>query len=524
MFNNLRISKKLAVSFGSIIFLFLVLSVFSYFNLTKLALANAMNVHTYEVIEETSAISQSLVDMETAIRGFALLGDDDMLVPFKMGAVRFAEHFAKARELTVNNALQQQRLSKLQTQAAQWQAEFAKKLIENKRQQMTGAMLLSAFLSSFRANDGKIQMEVMRTTLKSIKDTELSLLVSRKENVAKLSSVTTATLGLGALAAIVLSIAVGFWLTKSITGPLKEAVRAADSIAQGNLTNIILVRSTDETGQLMSSFVKMQLTLTQTIAALQTAASAISVASREVAAGNTDLSARTEQQAASLEETAASMEQISSTVRANAQNAEKARELSTDASTVAGRGGKVVADVVDTMSQIADSSGKVSDIIATIEGIAFQTNILALNAAVEAARAGEQGRGFAVVATEVRILAQRSASAAKQIKSLIVESADRVSHGAKLVNLAGQTMDDVVESVQRVSQIVIQISTATVEQATGIAHVARAVTQMDEVTQQNAALVEQAAAASVSLEEQAKILQTVASTFVTTTTMAADIC
>jgi len=237
---------------------------------------------------------------------------------------------------------------------------------------------------------------------------------------------------------------------------------------------------------------------------IKTAGDSINVAAREIAAGNQDLSARTEQQAASLEETASSMEELTSTVKQNAENAKQANQLAIGASDIAVKGGKVVSEVVTTMSAINDSSKKIVEIISVIDGIAFQTNILALNAAVEAARAGEQGRGFAVVAAEVRSLAQRSAAAAKEIKSLIGDSVEKVGNGSKLVEQAGKTMDEIVTSVKRVTDIMAEITAASQEQSQGIEQVNQTITQMDEVTQQNAALVEEATASARSLEEQAE--------------------
>ncbi|NHZ96992.1 methyl-accepting chemotaxis protein [Massilia sp. CCM 8734] len=314
-----------------------------------------------------------------------------------------------------------------------------------------------------------------------------------------------------ALAAVGLLLAVG--LARIVAGPLQEAVAIAGRVAGGDLTGVIVASSTDETGQLMTSLRSMNDSLLGVVQQVRSGTDTIALASAEIASGNLDLSSRTEEQASSLEETASAMEELTSTVRQNADNARQANQLAMTASTIASDGGAVVSEVISTMESISASSRKIVDIISVIDGIAFQTNILALNAAVEAARAGEQGRGFAVVASEVRNLAQRSAAAAKEIKQLIDNSVFQVDAGTALVQRAGSTMTEVVVSVRRVSDVVAEISAASHEQSTGIDEVNKAIVQMDEVTQQNAALVEQAAAAANALQEQADKLARVVSVF-----------
>jgi methyl-accepting chemotaxis protein len=308
--------------------------------------------------------------------------------------------------------------------------------------------------------------------------------------------------------------AVGAWiLTRSITTPLSKAVGVAETVAAGDLGTTFSGYPRDEVGDLMRALQTMNGSLSNVVSEVQQGTAAISSASGEIAAGNLDLSSRTEQQASSLEETAASMEELTSTVRQNADNAAQANSLAQAASEVAVRGGAIVGRVVDTMSSIDSSARKIVDIIGVIDGIAFQTNILALNAAVEAARAGEQGRGFAVVASEVRNLAQRSAGAAKEIKALIGDSMTQVNAGTTLVQQAGATMDDVVASVARVTDMMAEITSASHEQRLGIDQVNEAIAQMDQVTQQNAALVEEAAAAAASMQDQAARLAQAAAGF-----------
>ncbi|ANY15990.1 methyl-accepting chemotaxis protein [Bordetella pseudohinzii] len=296
------------------------------------------------------------------------------------------------------------------------------------------------------------------------------------------------------------------YMTRAVVRPLQRVGEHFEKIASGDLTGRVEARSANEIGQLFAALKRMQESLTRTVSSVRRGVDEIHVGAREIAAGNTDLSSRTEEQAASLEETAASMEQLASTVKQNADNARQANQLAASASDVAERGGAVVSEVVQTMEGISASSRKISEIVSVIDGIAFQTNILALNAAVEAARAGEQGKGFAVVAGEVRSLAQRSAQAAKEIKTLIEDSVGKVAAGSQQVGRAGATMQEIVASVKRVTDIMGEIAAASQEQSSGIEQVNRAVTQMDEVTQQNAALVEEAAAAAGSMQDQSQRL------------------
>ena len=330
-------------------------------------------------------------------------------------------------------------------------------------------------------------------------------------NAMVMSRVINVAIGSALLIALLLGI--GLMIARSITRPIGRAVEIAQAIAEGNLTSDIRVKTSDETGQLMHALQVMNGNLAEIVGNVRGSTDAIAAASQQIAAGNMDLSSRTEQQASALEETAASMEELTATVKQNSDNAQQANQLALSASDVARKGGSVVSQVVDTMNSINGSSRKIVDIIGVIDGIAFQTNIRALNAAVEAARAGEQGRGFAVVASEVRNLAQRAAAAAKEIKALIGDSVDKVEIGSKQVVEAGRTMEEIVSSIKRVTDIMTDITAAGREQSSGIQQVTEAVTQMDGVTQRNAALVEEAAAASVTLRERATSLSEVVRVF-----------
>ncbi|TXJ10775.1 MAG: HAMP domain-containing protein [Alicycliphilus sp.] len=340
-------------------------------------------------------------------------------------------------------------------------------------------------------------------TLRTLEERQLMLYERTRDQATAEAAQGRMILIAAAALALLLGAGLAWLLSRSITAPLQLAARRAGQIAEGDLTQPIAAQGRDEAANLLHALGEMQASLTRVVAGVRGNAESVATASAQIAQGNQDLSARTESQASALEQTAASMEQLGATVRQNADNAAQANQLAMNASTVAVQGGAVVAEVVDTMRGINDASRKIADIIGVIDGIAFQTNILALNAAVEAARAGEQGRGFAVVAGEVRSLAQRSAEAAKEIKQLITDSVGRVEQGTQLVDKAGNTMTEVVNAIRRVTDIMGEISAASREQSSGVAQVGEAITQMDQATQQNAALVEESSAAASSLNQQA---------------------
>jgi methyl-accepting chemotaxis protein len=333
-----------------------------------------------------------------------------------------------------------------------------------------------------------------------------------RDTAATAAKVGVTVLIVGSVVAFLLASAVAWRIARSISTSVDEARSVADSIAKGDLSREIVVRGSNELGKLMASLQAMNASLRSLVGNVRGAIDSVATASSQIAQGNHDLSARTENQASSLQQTAASMEQLTSTVKQSADNARQAQQLATTASEVAAKGGEVVSNVVTTMSDITEASKKIADIVGLIDGIAFQTNILALNAAVEAARAGEQGRGFAVVAGEVRTLAQRSAQAAKEIKTLIGDSVSKVDTGTRLVADAGSTMDEIVAQVRRVTGLIGEITAATIEQSSGIEQVNQAVTSLDQTTQQNAAL-EESAAAAASLQDQAVKLTEVMGVF-----------
>jgi methyl-accepting chemotaxis protein len=364
-------------------------------------------------------------------------------------------------------------------------------------------------IAEFKLGKDKAAMDRFRVLNSEFQGAEQTLLVARSAAADRQRGLNRATVVVGSLVAIMLAAGLGFWVSRSILrqlgGEPQYATEIAREIAAGNLAVTIDSRGGDQ-ANLLGAMREMRDSLARIVGQVRSGSESIATASSQIAQGNQDLSSRTEEQASSLQQTAASMEELGSTVKQNADNARQANQLAQGASEVATRGGQVVAQVVDTMRGIQTSSQKIADIIGTIDGIAFQTNILALNAAVEAARAGEQGRGFAVVAAEVRSLAQRSAEAAKEIKSLITDSVERVAAGSGLVDQAGSTMEEVVSAIRRVTDIMSEISAASAEQSQGVGQVGDSVSQMDKVTQQNAALVEESAAAADSLRQQAEAL------------------
>lgn len=365
---------------------------------------------------------------------------------------------------------------------------------------------LRIFTTEFEPISGNLYDKIL--TLQKLQREQIDAMSEDMRATSHQSTLLLVVLGALSLAS---GVVLSRLISASITRPLAQASEITRRVASGDLTAQVPVHGRDEVGQLLDALSNMQASLIKVVASVRRGSDSVAYASNEIAQGNSDLSARTEQQASALQETASSMEQLSSTVRQNADNAVQANQLAQSASAVAVEGGEVVSQVVDTMKDINDSSRKIADIISVIDGIAFQTNILALNAAVEAARAGEQGRGFAVVASEVRSLAGRSADAAKEIKALIDDSVTRVERGSALVDKAGHTMAEVVTSIQRVTDIMGEISAASSEQSHGVLQVGTAVSHMDQATQQNAALVEEMAAAASSLRSQAgELVQTVA--------------
>ncbi|MFY3678945.1 methyl-accepting chemotaxis protein [Achromobacter xylosoxidans] len=503
LFGNLSIGTRLTLGFGTVLALLLALTGLSQYELTHIGGIN--RAITEQTWAKANAIN--IIDVTTRANGRANL---ELIVNTDP---RTAE--ALFARIDTNRKTIDQALETLRPLFRTEDERQKLRLLEDVR---------GRYVKSFQGVGALLKRGERDAARQRLLEETLPLLDGLQDRVIEISRIQSAEMvdasadsqrvidNAGMLNLILSGLAVvlgglfAWRVSKSITAPLAQAVSVAETVARGDLGQPILAVTRDETGRLLRALHDMQDKLAGAVRTIRAGSETISSAAGQIAAGNADLSSRTEEQAASLEETAASMEELASTVKQNADNARQANQLAASASEVAQRGGAVVSAVVSTMGDISASSRKISEIVSVIDGIAFQTNILALNAAVEAARAGEQGKGFAVVAGEVRSLAQRSAQAAREVKTLIEASVSKVAEGAGQAENAGTTMQEVVASVKRVTDIMGEIAAASQEQASGIEQVNRAVSQMDEVTQQNAALVEEAAAAAGSMQDQAHAL------------------
>ncbi|WP_076592613.1 methyl-accepting chemotaxis protein [Herminiimonas arsenitoxidans] len=507
---NLKISTRLSLGFALLLTLMIVMTVVGILRLQEVG--NATNVVADEMLPK-ERLAQEWVNAVAlnSVRTFSAAKATDA-ADEKLFQDQMATQSARVNDIqkTVEGLIKTPEDKRLFEQVLSARAVYRDSRQEVFKAKKEGRM---ADVNQVTTDIMLPAMNAYTKSIEAILDNEKRLIDEAGTSInAAFVSGRSLLIGL-LLAAVALGIFFAWRLAVSITRPLNHAVDVARTVAAGDLSVQIDVASNDETGQLMQALKDMTRSLHKTVSEVRNGTETIATASRQIASGNLDLSSRTEEQASSLGETAASMGQLTSTVKQNADNARQANSLAGSASDVAVKGGSVVLEVVHTMESINESAHKIVDIISVIDGIAFQTNILALNAAVEAARAGEQGRGFAVVATEVRNLAQRSAAAAKEIKTLIGDSVSKVEAGSKLVNEAGSTMNEIVDSVKRVTDIMAEIMAASQEQSSGIDQINQAIGQMDQVTQQNAALVEEAAAAAESLQDQASNLAQVVSRF-----------
>ncbi|MBB2483664.1 MCP four helix bundle domain-containing protein [Mitsuaria sp. WAJ17] len=509
-FNSLRIGQRLTLGFGVVIVLLLLMAGMAISGTRELS--RDVNEAISQGFQKTFLANRAKAELGDASRGMmsTLIMTNEEQVKKELASV---ESLLQSHEKSMA-ALEQlvsddegraalKAMSEVRGKFMPAQAGFVKLVAEGDKDQAT-----LKFLFSVRA----LQVKYLALMDKFV-ETQNKQMHEAGADAQALASRSITVIAVLAACATVASVLISVMVSRGIVGPLKGAVAVARKVASGNLSSSIEVRGQDETSQLLEALAEMNEGLKQIVGKVRDGTESIASASAEIASGNMDLSSRTETQAAALEQTKHSMNELTETVRRNARNAHQANELAQQASQVAHEGGEVVSRVVSTMGSIDASSKKIVDIISVIDGIAFQTNILALNAAVEAARAGEQGRGFAVVASEVRSLAQRSAGAAKEIKSLISDSVEKVAQGSQLVQQAGSTMDGVVASVRRMTTVIGEISVASESQTEGIERVTRTIHEMDQSTQQNAALVEQAAAAADSMKSQADSLEQVVSLF-----------
>jgi methyl-accepting chemotaxis protein len=509
-FNNIRIGARLGLAFGALIALALLVGIIG---VTRLSHANEslalIGSDRVPKVQQSAAITDDLNLIARELRN-ALIWNDEAKVKTALDTATEARarigKLLETMEAAIASDEGKKRLAALTTARTVYvplQQTFMELVRAGKKDE-------AETLLAEKMRDA--QLAYMKA-LDDLKDLQVEL-ITRAVDEGEAEYAQAKLLMYGLLAGMAAAGGLlGWGIARSITSPILEAVAVAERVAEGDLSSRIEVSRTDETGRLLTALKAMNTSLVGIVSTVRDSSDSIATGSAQIASGNADLSQRTEEQASALEQTAASMEQLGSTVKQNADNARQANQLALSASAVAQKGGEVVGQVVGTMRDINTSSKKIVDIIGVIDGIAFQTNILALNAAVEAARAGEQGRGFAVVATEVRNLAQRSAEAAKEIKSLITASVEQVEQGSALVDQAGVTMEEVVTSIRRVTVIMGEISSASTEQSQGVGQVGEAVSQMDQVTQQNAALVEESAAAADSLKQQAQQLVSAVAVF-----------
>ena len=499
---NTKISHKLNIGFALIILIFFVTAGITTWRMEKVTQATARMERSAELLKIASAWQGDVRQNSARSLAVAYADGNAMLDFFKESMAATSRSTDEKQKAFLEKALDADSQKR-----AQNVGEVRKVWLSTRND--INQMKLSADSQTVQ---NFVQQKFIPATTAYIQATQ-ELVDGEAQQVAAAETEVSAMFAqLYTLGAILMVLAVAIatfisWrLSRGIASGVEQARAVAQRIGAGDLSQDVQIHSGDEIGQLLTALRDMQANLAQVVRTVRHGSDNVATASSEIAQGNQDLSARTESQASALEETSASMEELGSTVKQNADNARQANQLAQNASNVAVQGGQVVAQVVDTMKGISESSAKIADIISVIDGIAFQTNILALNAAVEAARAGEQGRGFAVVAAEVRSLAGRSAEAAKEIKALITASVQRVDQGTSLVDQAGATMNEVVQSIRRVTDIMGEISAASSEQSAGVGQVGEAVTQMDQATQQNAALVEEMSAAATSLHGQAQEL------------------
>ena len=507
--SDMRVGTKLFGGFALVVFLTLVVGGLSLWQLQRLnAAMETVSNHSMPSVADTGNLRgqwNRFRRMEAGILNANSLQEVQSITKQSEALLQLIQGVEKSYESLPRSEAEKQLMQSYQQNRSAYldtHAQFLKEAQAKDYAQGSGDLLLGDTVSNLYAGQAEVSFVALAETVGKLMQHSLDEADRARTAGQQVYSAAWWWVVAGMAASVVLALLCAWLVTRAVTRPASQAVQVARRIAQGDLAEAVPQGGKDEMGALLNALGAMRDSLGEVVEHVRHNAESVATASSEIALGNSDLSSRTEEQASALQQTAAAMAQLGSTVRQNAESARQANQLAMSASTVAVQGGEVVGEVVTTMRGINDSSHKIADIIGVIDGIAFQTNILALNAAVEAARAGEQGRGFAVVAGEVRTLAQRSAEAAKQIKLLIDESVQRVQTGSQLVDRAGATMTEVVGAIRRVTDLVGEITAASAEQSEGVSQVADAITQMDTATQQNAALVEESAAAADSLQRQ----------------------
>lgn len=503
---NLSIGKKLYSGFALVLAVLLTLSIMSYINFSNQNEASKWNDHTYKVLMELQNVLASMVNMETGQRGYALTGDVKSLEPYEIGKTTFTEHYNTVKELTSDNPKQQELLGSMLTLQQSWLVIAEDSIVLRERVE-SGQATMEQIVRDEQAANGKASFDEFRSVLAESENLEKTLLEQRAKDNVDRQTFTNTSLIVGTFIALILALMIAYAITRMITMPINEVNKAAKEMAAGNLDIEIMVRSKDEVGVLSKAFGEMARSMNDVLSNISISAEQVSSGSRQVSDSSMALSQGATEQASSIEELTASLEEIGSQTNMNANRATEANTLAISAKSIAVEGDEKMKLMLRSMAEINDSSSNISKIIKVIDEIAFQTNILALNAAVEAARAGQHGKGFAVVAEEVRNLAARSASAAKETTDMIEGSIKKVEGGTRIANETAQALNEIVNGVTKVADLVDQIASASNEQASGISQVNQAIIQVSQVTQTNSATSEETASASEQLSSQAEMLK-----------------